>query len=122
VRVFLDAHVSGRRIARALRADGHDVRAADEERELDGWDDERILALAATEGRILITCNVKDFARITGEWAAADKHHTGCLMMVWIDHAEYGLILRVIAAAFSHRPDQEAWIDYVAWGTRGSGR
>lgn len=121
MRLFLDAHVSGRRIARALRAEGHDVRAADEERELDGWDDERILALAATEARILITCNVKDFARITGERAAAGKRHAGCLMIVGIDHAQYGLILRVIAAALSHRPAQETWIDYVAWGTRASG-
>jgi hypothetical protein len=66
VRLFLDAHVSARRIATALR-EHHDVRAADEERELDGWQDERLLALASEEGRIMVTFNVADFARITAE-------------------------------------------------------
>jgi Domain of unknown function (DUF5615) len=53
VRLFLDAHVSARRIATALR-EQHDVRAADEERELDGSDDERLLALATEQGRIMV--------------------------------------------------------------------
>ena len=61
VRLFLDEHVSARRIATALR-ERHDVRAADEERELDGWDDERLLALATEQGQIMVTFNVKDFA------------------------------------------------------------
>jgi Domain of unknown function (DUF5615) len=117
VRLFLDAHVSARRIATALRAQ-HDVRAADEEREFDGWEDERLLALATEEGRIMVTFNVKDFARITTEWAAAGNSHAGCLLIVGIDHAEFGLILRVIDHALSTRAEQAAWIDYAAWGVR----
>jgi hypothetical protein len=117
VRLFLDAHVSGRRIATALR-EQHDVRAADEERELDGWDDEGLLALATEQGRIMVTFNVKDFARITTEWAAARKSHAGCLLIVGIDHAEFGLILRVIDHALSTRAQPAAWIDYTAWGIR----
>jgi len=115
VKLFLDAHACGRRIATALR-DHHDVRAADEERELDGWEDERLLALATEQGRIMVTFNVKDFARITTEWAAARKSHPGCLLIVGIDHAEFALILRVIEHALSTRPEQTAWIDYTAWG------
>ena len=117
MRLFLDAHVSARRIATALR-EQHDVRAADEERELDGADDERLLALATEQGRIMVTFNVKDFARITTEWAAAGKSHAGCLLIVGIDHAEFGLILRVIEHALSTRGEQAAWIDYTAWGVR----
>lgn len=117
MRLFLDAHVSARRIAIALR-EQHDVRAADEERELDGWDDERLLALATEQGRIMVTFNAKDFARITTEWAAAGKPHAGCLLIVGIDHAEFGLILRVIKHALATRAEQAAWIDYTAWGIR----
>jgi Domain of unknown function (DUF5615) len=117
VRLFLDAHVSGRRIATALR-EQHDVRAADEERELDGSDDERLLAFATEQGRIMVTFNVKDFARITTERAAAGKSHAGCLLIVGIDHAEFGLILRVIDHSLSTRTEQAAWTDYTAWGTR----
>jgi len=117
VRLFLDAHVSARRAATALRED-HDVRAADEERELDGWEDERLLALASEEGRIMVTFNVADFARITTEWATAARSHAGCLLIVGIDHAEFGLILGVIEPALMSRPEQASWIDYSAWGTR----
>ena len=117
MRLFLDAHVSARRIATALRG-RHDVRAADEERELDGWDDERLLALATDEGRIMVAFNVADFARITTAWAAGSRSHTGCLLIVGIDHREFGLILRVIDYALSIRPDQADWVDYTAWGTR----
>jgi Domain of unknown function (DUF5615) len=117
VRLFLDAHVSTRRIATAPRKQ-HDVRAADEERELDGWEDERLLALATEEGRIMVTFNVADFARIATEWGAASRSHAGCLLIVGIDHREFGLILRVINHALSTRPDQAAWVDYTAWGTR----
>lgn len=118
MRLFLDAHVSGRRIADALRERGYDVRAADEERELDGWEDECLLKLATAERRIMVTFNVKDFARIVGEWAAAGRRHAGCLMIVGIDHGELGLILRVIDAALVVRPDQGSWNDHAAWGTR----
>jgi hypothetical protein len=118
VRLFLDAHVSARRIAAALRERGHDVRAADEERELDGWEDERLLELATTEQRITVTFNIKDYARLAGEWAAAGTPHAGILLIVGIDHAEFGLTLRIIDHALQTRPEQDAWTGYAAWGTR----
>jgi hypothetical protein len=121
VRLFLDAHVSARRIAAALRDAGHDVRAADEERELDGWEDERLLELATTERRIMVTFNFKDFARLATEWAAAGTQHAGLLLIVGIDHAEFGLTLRVIEAALTARPTQWSWTGYAAWGTRSTG-
>lgn len=121
MRLFLDAHVSGRRVADALRKQGHEVRAADEERELDGWADERLLELASAERRIMVTFNVRDFARLVTEWAAAATAHSGCLMIVGIDHAEFGLTLRVIQAAIDARPDQHSWTDHAAWGTRAAG-
>ena len=118
MRLLLDAHVSARAIARALRDRGHDIRAADEQRALDGWDDESLLELAASERRIIVTFNVRDFPRIVGEWAAAGKQHTGCLIIVSIDHSEFGLILRVIDGALAARSDQAAWRDHASWGTR----
>ena len=80
--------------------------------------DERLLDLATADGRIMITFNVRDFARIATEWAAAGRLHAGCLLIVGIDHNEFGLILHVIEHALAARPDQAAWIDYTAWGTR----
>lgn len=121
MRLLLDAHVSGRVIARALRERGHDVRATNEENQLEGWEDDALLELAAAEKRIMITFNVKDFPRIVRDWAAAGKHHAGCLILVGIDHGEFSLILRVIDAALEGRADQAEWRDYAAWGTRHRG-
>jgi len=121
VRLFLDAHVSGRAIARSLRERGHDVYAADEARQLDGMEDEALLELATAEGRIMVTFNIRDFARIVGRWAGAGKAHAGCLLIVGIDHGEFGLTLRVIDGSLAARPDQEAWRNHAAWGTRASG-
>jgi hypothetical protein len=118
LRLFLDAHVSAGRIAAALREHHHDVRAADEERDLDGWEDERLLELAATERRVMVTFNVNDVARLATEWAAAGTQHAGILLIVGVDHAEFGLTLRIIDAALEARPTQESWIGYAAWGTR----
>jgi hypothetical protein len=118
VRLFLDAHVSARRIAGALREHGHNVRAADEERQLDGWEDGRLLELATAGRRIMMTFNVKDFARLATEWAAAGTSHAGILLIVGVDHAEFGLTLRIIESALAARPTQDAWTGYAAWGTR----
>jgi len=62
----------------------------------------------------MVTFNVKDFARLVTEWAAAGTSHAGCVMIVGIDHTELGLTLRVIQAAIDTRPDQQSWTDHAA--------
>lgn len=122
MRLFLDAHVSGRVIARALRDAGHDVRAADEERQLDGAEDEALLELATVEDRIMVTFNIRDFPRIVREWGAGERHHAGCLILVGMDHGEFGRVLRVIESALATRPEQADWRDYTAWGSPSNDR
>jgi hypothetical protein len=111
VRLFLDAHVSGPRIAAALRESGHEVRAAGEERELDSMGDEELLALASAEGRVTVTFDVKDFPDIARRWAKAGRSHAGLAMVVGIDHGEFGAILRVLEGLFAERGDAEGWRD-----------
>lgn len=118
MRLFLDAHVSGRRVARALRTEGHDVRAADEERALDGMTDEDLLALAADEDRILVTFNVADFPRIVRRWAEEGREHRGCAVVVGIDHSEFGTIIRVLQRTLDTRPDPKDWHDYTCFVAR----
>src|SRR5580704_17502769 len=89
VKLLLDAHISGPRVAAALREPGEDVRAADEERELDGCTDEELLSMATKEGRIFLTFDVKDFAVIARRWAEAGRTHAGCAIVVGIDHGEF---------------------------------
>jgi hypothetical protein len=118
VRLLLDAHVSGARIARPLREGGHDVRAVDEERDLDGWDDEALLALAAVEERVLITFDVKDFPDIARRWAEAARRHAGLAIVVGIDHGEFGAILRTLEELFAERPAGSDWDSYTCFVSR----
>jgi hypothetical protein len=120
VRLLLDAHISGPRIARTLREARHDVRAADEERELDGLTDEELLSIAAAEGRIFVTFDVKDFPVIARRWAEADREHTGCAIVVGIDHGEFRAILETIASALAARPDGADWTDLTLFLARTS--
>jgi hypothetical protein len=120
VKLFLDAHVSARRIAAPLCDRGHDVRAADEERELDGLTDEELLSIAAAEERIFITFDVKDFPVIARRWAEAGRAHAGCAIVVGVDHGEFGAILETIAHALAARPRQPEWIDLTLLLARAS--
>jgi hypothetical protein len=114
VRLLLDAHVSGPNVGRRLEQKGHDVRALDQEPALEGLDDDQVLALAATEQRILVTHNVADFPRILREWAAAQRAHAGVILVYGIDHSEFGLIARGIERWPQLRPDQADWSDFPA--------
>jgi hypothetical protein len=120
VRLFLDAHISGPRIATALRDRGYDVRAADEERELDGATDEELLSLAAGEGRILVTFDVKDFPVIARRWAEAGRAHAGCAIVVGIGHGQFGAILEAVDGQLSARPHQSDWTDHTLFVSRTS--
>ena len=118
MKLFLDPHISGPRIARALREAGHDARAADEERELDGLTDEELLSIAATEGRIFVTFDIKDFPTIARRWAEAGRTHAGCAIAVGIDHGEFGAILETIARELAARPEQTDWTDLTLFLAR----
>lgn len=120
MRLFLDAHVSGRRVARALRKAGHDVRAADEERDLDGMSDEDLLALATAAERVLVTFNVADLPGIVRRWAEAGRAHAGCAIIVGVDHSEFGVIIRIVQRALQARPDPRDWLDYTCFVARGA--
>ncbi|MHB8691997.1 MAG: DUF5615 family PIN-like protein [Solirubrobacteraceae bacterium] len=118
MRLFLDAHISGPRIARVLREHGHDVRAADEERELDGLEDEQLLKLAAEEGRVMITFDVKDFTVIARRWAEASWAHAGLGIVVGIDHGKFGTILDALSLELDARPAQSEWSDLTLFIAR----
>jgi predicted nuclease of predicted toxin-antitoxin system len=120
LRLLLDAHISGPRIAEALRKHGHDVRAAAEERELDGWADEALLALAAAEERVMVSFDAKDFPDIARRWAEAGRPHTGLAIVVGIDHGELGTILRVLEKLFEEHAEPGRWSEYTCFVSRGS--
>jgi Domain of unknown function (DUF5615) len=121
VRLLLDAHVSGPRVGQQLEAAGHDVRALDQELELEGLDDEEVLVLATGEQRVLVTHNVSDFPRILREWASAGRSHAGVILVYGIDHSEFKLVASGVERWLELRPSQDDWLDYPAVLDRGFG-
>ena len=101
--------MSPKRIAEPLRKLGYDVRAAAEEHMLDSWADDRLLALAYSQGRIFITFNVKDFPRIVGEWASAGQSFAGCVVVVGMGTNEFRLAVERLDEALASRPEQSDW-------------
>lgn len=114
MRLLLDAHVSGSRVGRRLEAAGHDVRALDHAPELEGLDDDAVLALATNERRTLLTHNVADFPSILREWAAAGRSHAGVILVYGIGHDDFDLVVRGVQRWLERRPAQDDWVDFPA--------
>lgn len=98
-----------------MRDAGHDVRAVDEDRGLEGLEDPAVLELAASEGRILVTFDAKDFVPLLGEWTRRGKTHSGCILVPGsVSHEYFGIIIAGIADILGDS-SQEEWKDRVEW-------
>ena len=103
-----------------LQCEGHDVLPLSSDPARRRWDDAEILELAAAEGRIVVTCDADDFPRIHSEWLEERRSHAGCLVLVRIDHSEFGLILRALRLAFERWPAAADWRDQLRFVGRGA--
>lgn len=112
MRLFLDAHVSGKKVGAALRRNGHDVRDADDP-VLEGLADPDLLVLAAEEQRIVVTSNVKDFWPLAQQWTYEDRTHAGLIFLSKsVRHEHFGKIIRG-GEALLEGSTQEEWTDAV---------
>jgi hypothetical protein len=68
-------------IAQHLRAKGHDAVSVVAQPALIGLPDDQILAYATSEGRALVTANIKDFVPLDGRYRAAGQVHPGLILV-----------------------------------------
>jgi predicted nuclease of predicted toxin-antitoxin system len=68
-------------IAQHLRTKGHDVISVVAQPALVGLPDDQILAYATTEGRALVTANIKDFMPLDGRYRAGGQAHPGLILV-----------------------------------------
>src|SRR5436309_14305176 len=68
-------------IAKQLRAKGYDVVSVVADPALVGLLDDQVLAYATTEGRALVTANIKDFVPMDGRYRAAGQSHAGLILV-----------------------------------------
>jgi predicted nuclease of predicted toxin-antitoxin system len=114
VRLLLDANLSPRRIAVPLRDAGHDVLTPAQDASYEGLADPAVvLDLAATQGRVMITRNSRDFAPLAREWAEAQRMHAGMILIWTLDHSQVGAIVDGVQTLLAERPEQQQWRDLV---------
>lgn len=111
MRLLLDANLSPKRIGGPLAKRGHDVLSVASDVTLGALDDPQVLELAAEQARVLVTRNARDFAPLLREWAEADRHQAGCILIWTLAHHDFGAIIRGVARLLDDRSDAEPWRD-----------
>jgi len=80
VRAILNEQLSPQ-IAVPLRQAGFDVDAVADREDLAGRNDRIILEVACSEGRAVVTNNIKDFRPLAAKWLAQGRAHAGLILL-----------------------------------------
>lgn len=110
MRFLLDHHLSPRRVGQPLQRRGHDVHALASEGSLPDRD---VLELAAKEKRVLVTCDARDFAPLTREWAEGERSHSGVVLIRTLENNEHAAIVRGLEQLLAAYPHENQWRDVV---------
>lgn len=85
-KLLLDEHI-WEGLTDVLAKHGHDVIHINRTPQR-GINDERVLELAASQGRVVVTFNVKDFMPLIGQWEAVGREHAGVILSKEIGPSE----------------------------------
>jgi hypothetical protein len=96
-------------LAVALNDAGCDTTAISADPELRGAPDGEVLELAASQGRILVTDNIRDFVPLSNAWAAQGRTHPGMLLLSSKTFPMTSTRTGTIAAALLRRHVQARW-------------
>jgi len=80
VKALLDEQLSPQ-IAALLRQAGLDVEAVADRPDLIGRSDVLIFQVACSEGRAVVTNNIKDFRPLAAQWLAQGRIHAGLILL-----------------------------------------
>ena len=75
----------------------------------EGLSDPQVLELAASEGRVAIARNSRDFAPIARERAEAQRPRAGSILVWTLDHSQLAAIVAGIERQLGLWPSQEQW-------------
>lgn len=100
MKVLIDENMSSRRLAIWLQSAGHDVLLATDAG-LVSVNDARVLALAVSRDRLVITRDQKDFTDLHDLVVAVGGHHTGIPVVLFDKDPRHNLSERGIVTATS---------------------
>ena len=78
--LYLDEDTQSEALIQALRARGIDVLTTSEAN-MSNRSDEEQLDFALARNRVLVTCNIGDFARLHSRWSAVGRAHAGLILI-----------------------------------------
>jgi predicted nuclease of predicted toxin-antitoxin system len=115
LKLYLDANLSPR-IAAMLRARGIDAVSAHEVGHTQ-LDDRAQLRYATRSERVIVTCDIRDYAALTAETIASNESHAGIILVPSsVRTDECGTIVKGLARIVRQYPDGLA--DTVVYLTR----
>ena len=116
VRLYVDADITPK-LARALRWRGYDAIAAHEIGNAEASDAEH-MAFAAAQGRVLLTCNARDFTPMFEDYWHAGKEHSGVVVSEQLELGE--MLRRVLAFLDAVTTDEmrNNWKNLAEYGVR----
>jgi len=109
IKLYLDEDVDPL-LAHVLRERRIDCLSTKDARNL-GHSDAQQLAFATSQGRAILTFNVKDFVRLAKDSAAPGGHHAGIIVS---DHLPFRELLRRVLVLFQ-RHEQTDLADTLLW-------
>ena len=76
---------------------------------LEGLDDESVLELATSDGRVLITRNSRDFAPISRHWAEAGREHAGVILIWTLTPRQFPQVVDGVCGWLAEVPRPKDW-------------
>lgn len=61
---------------------------------------------------------MSDFPRIARRWAGETRPHAGLIVLLGIDHSEFGVITRTVDRELARRGGQAEWVDVTIFAGR----
>lgn len=111
MRLLLDEHINPE-VARQLRRKGYDVVSV-EQAQMREASDEQLLSFATSQGRALVTYNIRDFQLVVSEWHRAARHHSGIIFVheKTASQKTVGPLVRALKRLLDTAPRSTSWLD-----------
>ncbi len=112
ISLYLDEDTISRALIRSLRARGVDILTAREANRL-GFSDQEQLAFAASQGRVILTFNTRDYAKLHTKYILQQRNHAGIIVS---DQIQVGLLVRRLLKLIDAKSSDEMqdWLEFLS--------
>jgi hypothetical protein len=112
IKLYLDEDMSRHQLVWALRARGFDV-SSSFAAGMNGQSDASQLRFAASQGRMVLTANVRDFVQFHKDWLGQGRPHSGIVLVPQQRYSTGEIVRRLLRAAAS-RVQENSGLYYLS--------